>query len=356
MTRNIRSSSSRSLPECIAGLLAAALLLGAAGCAPAGETDPSALRIGVALYDQDDTFISSVVQHLERLAQETGIKREQKINLSLADGGSNQTTQMEQVDRFLSRGCDVLCVNIVDRTAAAVLIDKAEEAGTPLIFFNRQPVAEDIDYRQHVYYVGASAQEGGTLQGQLVLDAWRQDQSRLDRSGDGVLQYVMLEGEPGHQDSLLRTEYSVKTLTDAGVEVEKLAGDAANWNRGQAAVRMRQWLSEFGEQIEVVFANNDDMALGAIDVLREWAGTPPLVVGVDATAPALEAVAEGTLYGTVLNDAQGMAQAMLELAISLSSGTDPAVKLEDGHYVWLPYQKIDRTNLDQFLQENPQSH
>ncbi|MCM1440747.1 MAG: galactose ABC transporter substrate-binding protein, partial [Roseburia sp.] len=318
-----------------------------------GEDGQETLRLGVALYSQDDTFISSITQNLERMVQEAEVDLGRKINISMADGANNQTTQMEQVDRFLDRGYDMLFVNIVDRTAAAVLIDKAEEAGVPVIFFNRQPVAEDIDYREQVYYVGARAEEGGAMQGQLVLDAWQDERLGLDRSGDGVLQYVMLEGEPGHQDSLLRTEWSIKTLTDAGVAVEKLASDAANWNRGQAAARMGQWLDEFGDGIEVVFSNNDDMALGAIDAIREWDGPRLLVVGVDATAPALEAVSSGELYGTVLNDARGIAQAMLDLALALAEGEDPAqaVDLQDGHYVWLPYRKIDGANLEQFLQE-----
>lgn len=162
----------------------------------------------------------------------------------------------------------------------------------------------------------------------------------------------MLEGEPGHQDSLLRTEYAIKALTDGGVEVERLARDTANWNRAQAAARMRQWLEDYGDQIEVILSNNDDMALGAIDALSEtdqeledW----PLIVGVDATAPALEAVAAGQLYGTVLNDAKGQAQAMVDLALALYTGEDPAqaVALEDGHYIWLPYRQVTREDLTQ---------
>ena len=261
---------------------------------------------------------------------------------------------MDQVDRFLARGCDVLCVNLVDRTAAAVIADKAAAEGVPLVFFNRQPVAEDIQRWDRIYYVGADARESGELQGKLVLDAWRTDRTALDRSGDGVLQYVMLEGEPGHQDSLLRTEYSIKAVTDGGVEVEKLANETANWNRAQAAARTAQWLEEFGDGIEVIFANNDDMALGAIDALAD---TPrerwPLIVGVDATAPALEAVAAGQLYGTVHNDGRGQAEAMLDLALALWNGEDPAqaVELSAGHYVWLPYRPVTMENLKEFQEK-----
>ncbi|MGE4277232.1 MAG: galactose ABC transporter substrate-binding protein [Lawsonibacter sp.] len=355
MIRTIKSCSSRSHPDRLISLvLTAALLLPMlTGCRSGGETEGKTLRIGVAMYTQDDTFISTIVQDLERMAQEEEGEKPFKINLSTADGRSNQTTQLDQVDRFLTRGCDVLCVNIVDRTAAAVIIDKAEEAGVPLVFFNRQPVAEDIQRWDRIYYVGARAEEGGTLQGQLVLNAWQSRQDELDRNGDGVLQYVMLEGEPGHQDALLRTEYSIKALTDAGVEVEKLVSDTANWNRGQAMAKMQRWLEEFGPEIEVVFANNDDMALGAIDAFHEAGAELPMVVGVDATAPALEAVKSGELYGTVLNDAQGIARAMLDLMLALTEGGDPAdtMELEDGHYIWLPYQPVTQGNLNEFLEE-----
>ena len=331
-------------------LMAAILLLTACGRRK-GQED--SLRIGVALYTQDDSFISAMTPDLELLAQEAERSTGRTITLFISDGKSNQTTQMDQVDRFLARQCDVLCVNLVDRTAAAVIIDKAEAEEVPLIFFNRQPVAEDIQRWDRTYYVGASAQESGRLQGELVLDAWIRERERLDRSGDGVLQYAMLEGEPGHQDALLRTEYSIKALTDGGVEVEKLASDTANWNRAQGAARTVQWLEEFGGQIEAIFANNDDMALGAIDALTDLGVAQsdwPLIVGVDATTPAREAVAAGQLYGTVHNDGRGQAQAMLDLALALWSGEDPAqaVALEEDHYVWLPYHMVTQENLEEF--------
>ena len=349
MRLKIKSFSFRS-PLSLALLLV--LLLPA--CAGGQEEDDS-LRIGVTLYDQDDTFISSMSQNLEQLVQEEESRIGQKITLFISDSRHNQTTQMDHVDRFLARGCDVLCVNMVDRTGAAVIVDKAAAEGVPVIFFNRQPVDEDIQRWEKSFYVGASAQESGTLEGQLLAEAWTSEPERWDDNGDGILQYVMLEGEPGHQDALLRTEYTIQTITDQGIDVERLARDTANWNRAQAAARIASWLEEFGDQIEVVLSNNDDMALGAIDALKET-GRPlkdwPLIVGIDATAPALEAVEAGQLYGTVFNDSRGQAQAILDLAMALCHGEDPAgaVELVDGHYVWLPYQLVTRENLALFQQ------
>ena len=347
MSRKIKSCCFRWRLKLLWAVLG---LLALCACGGGEERDDS-LRIGVALYTQDDTFISTMARSLEQLAQEEENRIGLKITLLLSDGRSSQTTQLDQVDRFLARGCDVLCVNIVDRTAAAVMIDKAQAEGVPLIFFNRQPVEEDIQRWERIYYVGASARESGELQGRLVLEAWEKERPRWDANGDGVLQYVMLEGEPGHQDALLRTEYAIQVLADAGVEVEKLAGDTANWNRAQGASRTARWLEEFGARIEVIFSNNDDMALGAIDALKET-GRPleswPLIVGVDATEPALEAVAAGELYGTVYNDGPGQARAMLDLALALYHGEDPAqaAALEEGHYVWLPYQPVTGNNTE----------
>ena len=358
MNQSIKSCCSRSRPDrrwaaMLPALLACALLL--TGCESQGAEKAETVRVGVAIYQQDDTFISNVVQEMERLAREKEGEIFLKINLSIADGQSNQTLQMEQVDRFLDWGCDVLCVNMVDRTAAAVIVDKAEEAGVPVIFFNRQPVEEDLQRWENAYYVGPRGEQSGMFQGRIVWEQWQADRERVDRNGDGVLQYVMLEGEPSHQDALLRTEYSIKTLTNAGILVEKLASDTANWNRGQAAAKMSQWHQEFGGQIEAVFANNDDMALGAIDVLLEAGMAPeemPVIVGVDATAPALEAMEAGTLSGTVQN-AKEMPQVLMDLALSLYAGEDPAqaADLTAEHYVWLPYRKVNQENFRSFLEE-----
>lgn len=336
----------------IALFLMGALALGLRGCA-SGE-DKVTVRVGVALYLQDDTFISTVAQHLERLAKEEELARDIKLNLTIADARGSQVSQNEQVDRFLSQGYDIICVNIVDRTAAAVIIDKAQAAGVPVIFFNREPVEEDLSRWEKAYYVGSPAASAGVLQGGIVLEAWNDGGQALDLNGDGVLQYVMLEGEPGHQDALLRTEYSIKTLTQNGVEVEKLANASANWERGQGATKMSQWLDEFGfDAIEVVFANNDDMALGAIDACLS-AGIPdhklPFIVGVDATPPALKAVEAGTLKGTVLNDAAGQAHAMVKLICALAGEDDPGryVDLENGKYAWLDYSQITPASLGAF--------
>ncbi len=315
------------------------------GCAPQKQNEVQDMRIGIAVYDQGDTFISTIVQSIEQMAREQEIDRDMKITLSIVDGRGNQTVQLEQIDQFIAKGCDVICVNIVDRTAAAVLIDKAKASDVPLVFFNREPVSEDMARWEEAYYVGADGKDSGLLQGNIVRDIWEADQARVDKNDDNILQYVMLEGEPGHQDALLRTKYSVEALVDAEIRIEKLAGDTAGWNRGQATAKMSQWLDELDGTVEVVLANNDDMALGAIDAyLAEGYAIEnlPVVVGVDAIPAALDALETGTMQGTVRNDGDGIAESMLQLAIALRTGEEPTevVSLTGDGYVWLDYQAI----------------
>ena len=243
------------------------------GCrAGAASEKKHAIRIGVSLYRADDTFIGNIRSELEKRAkeyeQETGIK----VTLDIQDAKGNQYVQNKQVERFISLGCDTLCVNPVDRTTSSGIIDAAAAADIPVVFFNRQPVEEDMDRWDRLYYVGADAKESAVLEAEIVADQYEKDPASLDKNGDGVISYVLLEGESNHQDSLIRTEWSVQTLKDRGVPIEKITGGIANWERSQASALMEQWLELYPDTIELVLSNNDDMALGAIDALDRAGG------------------------------------------------------------------------------------
>ncbi len=314
------------------------------------DQEPPTLRIGVAMYSQEDTFILSLVQNLEQMAQQRETEEGIRININVVDGKSSQLIQNEQIEHLISLDYDILCVNIVDRTSAALLIDQARLAEIPIIFFNRQPVMEDLMRWKSAYYVGAPAEQSGILQGEIALQLWEEQRERVDLNGDGILQYVILEGEPGHQDTLIRTEKCIQVITDAGIQAEKLVSDTANWNREQAAAKMTLWWQEYGREIEVVFANNDDMALGVLDVMTQLKVEQPypVIIGVDATEEAIEAVADGRLSGTVLNDGAGIAKTMLELSLSLYHGQDPqdVFSIQD-QSIWLPYYSITQKEVEQ---------
>ena len=273
------------------------------------------------------------------------------INVELMDASQSQLTQNEQVKSLIEKGCDVICVNLVDRTEPTTITDLAENKQVPIIFFNRELVAEDLERWSELYYVGADALQSGVLEGELAANAFKTN-AKMDKNGDDICQYVVLEGEAGHQDSIVRTEYSVNTLIENGVEAEKLGYAMANWNRAQAQTKTAALLTQFSGKVELIIANNDDMALGAIDALRDsqipredWPG----VVGIDGTDAGLLAVENGEMLGTVYNDKEGQAREMLNLAFAIATNGDKdSIPLIDGKYVRTPYHKVTQENVEDY--------
>ena len=325
---------------------AAAILLiglGAAGCGgEEQETEKTSLRIGVSLYRGDDTFINNIRQELEACAKEYEQETGTKVRLDIQDAKGSQYTQNDQAERFISLECDALCINLVDRTAATNIIDRAMEGNVPVVFFNRQPVEEDMNRWNELYYVAAGARESAVLQGRIVADRYRRDPDSLDLNGDGVVSYVLLEGESSHQDSLIRTEWSIRTLKDAGVPIERITGGIANWERSQASALMEQWLLEYPDAIELVISNNDDMALGAIDAMERAGVSGIKVVGIDGTTPGLQAVEDGKMMGTVSSDKEAYAKAIFEIAAAKALGEElpENIVLEDGKYYSTPQRIV----------------
>ena len=185
-----------------------------------------------------------------------------------------------------------------------------------------------------------------------IVDACEKDFAGIDRNGDQVLQYVILEGEAGHQDASIRTEYVIKTITEAGIKVEKLGDEIANWNRAQGETRMSQWLKTNRDEIEIVIANNDDMALGAIDAMKkENLAKPPVVVGIDGTQVGLEAVKNQDMIGTVLNDSFGQAEGITQLAYSVVFHQElpESIELINGKYIRKPHIIVTSDNIEEIL-------
>ncbi len=308
--------------------------------------------VGVTYYEQSDTFLSQMISCLKDEFQNYEEKGYETAMLIRGAGGS-QRTQNDQARELIDAGCNVLCVNLVDRADPSEIIDLARENNVPIIFFNREPVAEDMMQWDKLYYVGALAAQSGILQGEMAIELIQSD-SGIDRNKDGKIQYVVLEGEAGHQDAIIRTENVVDTLKSNGIAIEKLSYGIANWNRAQAQNQMLQMISQHQNKIELVLANNDDMALGALDAYEKLNYTEsalPAFLGIDGTDVGLEAVRDQRLAGTVYNDKEGQAAAMAKLAIALVTGQGMGeIEFQNERYIYLPYFKVTKEMAERFLE------
>ena len=312
------------------------------GCGNPAE-DPTTggeVKIGVLIYKYDDTYISTVRQALEA-------KAKGRAELYLNDGKGDQGTQNDQVDLILQKDIDVLLVNMVDIGAASTIVSKAKAAGVPVIFFNREPDTDVIKSYEKARFVGTNAKDAGVIQGKIIAEQWKT--GKFDKNGDGIMQYVMFKGEPDNPEAVARTEYSIKTVEDNGIKVQELGLQVANWDTEQANRAMEAWITKFGDKIEFVVANNDGMAQGAIAALQaagynkgdENKYIP--VVGVDATDAAKELISKKYMTGTVLQDGEAMAEALITLALNAAEdrefleGSDYEYD-DTGIAVRIPYQ------------------
>ena len=355
--RECRRRGKASLLFCLSLLI----LFNLCACGNAGEKKAKKkIKIGVTLYDSYDTFLTGYMRAFDK---EVAEKRAEgyEVNVLQYNAAGSQAMQNEQVEEMLQNSCDVLCVNLVDRTAPSEIIDMAKKKDVPVIFFNRELVEEDLNQWNKLYYVGADAKQSGILQGELVLedvkDAEKEGQlpPELDRNGDGKLQYLIFEGEAGHQDSIMRTDYVVSTIQDAGIPLERLDYSIANWSRAEAQSKMMQLYPEFQGKIELILSNNDDMALGVIDAydkigvqkdLRPW------IYGIDGTKAGLAAIEKGSMRATVYNDEVGQSKALFRIAFQLASeGAEDGEGTEIEKITRLPYRKVTRKNYAEFRTE-----
>ena len=292
--------------------------------------------------------------------------------IDFAEANMDQVQMNDKLDLMLTKGYKVIIAGMVQAAAGDVMIQKTEAAGADryIIFYKNEPNPIDkFTASKQAYFCGSIYQQAGLCEGQAIEKYMKANPTAWDKNGDGILQYVQLVGRLGSMEAAYRTEYSIKYLTDAGIKVEKLFEDTAEYNRAKAMEKMQTWLTALGDkQVEAVFANNDDMALGAVEALKAvgyFAADGKLyvpVVGVDATAVGRDAIRDGTMLATSYNNPIALGQATVYLAYSLANGLELTKENlggfemsnrdrtidATGKYIWLDYVYVDKDNLVEF--------
>ena len=329
------------MKKLLAMILAVVLVLSLAACTGADDSVKT-YKVGVAIYNYNDNFMTLYRQEIEAYFKtlETDTV---KYEITMVDGKNDMAEQTAQIETFITQGMDVIICNLVQTSSAEVIIDKVVAADIPLILINREPLGENGDEsypgiinNPGVCYVGADARQSGTYQGEIVLAL----DNKGDINGDGVVNYVMVVGDPENPDAQYRTEFSIKALTDAGVNVNCLTQQIGNWDQTKGQEIVANALAQYGDQIEVVFCNNDGMALGAfaaIEAAGRKVGEDIYLLGVDALQECQEMVKAGTMTGTVLNDHIGQSHAAVDAAVAALEGKTLQ------NYYWVPYIKVDKS-------------
>lgn len=356
------------MKKLLALLLTLISVMGLVSC----KRSESDREVSVFYYTYSDTYISSVRSAMDKLLSDAGIK------YNNYDANGNQTTQTEQVTTAIAKGSSALIVNVVDtgsNDAAQNIVDQAKAANIPVIFFNRSVEESVVSSYEKCAFVGTDYEMAGHMQGEMIGKYLVENFAKLDLNGDGKISYVMFKGQEGNMEAIARTQYGVedadKALTAAG-KPQLSFYDASNakkylvdqnglWSSAAATDYMSTILAQYSESnnnmVELVIANNDEMALGAVSALqtagynKSGAKVIP-VFGVDATDAAKDAIKNGSMIGSIKQDAEGMAKVITTIAQNLLDGksTFEGVNADDVVGTWrvnIPYATYTAENENQ---------
>lgn len=304
----------------------------AATTSEAAPAEATTYKVGVTIYKFDDNFMTLYREELESYMKSLETDAV-KYDITVVDGKGDMAEQTNQIDTFIAQGANVLIVNLVQSSSAATITDKCKSANVPVVYINREPSADDMKAWDKICYVGADARQSGTYQGEIIANL----PDKGDADGDGTVRYVMIMGDPENVDAQYRTEFSIKALTDAGIKVEELFKQRGDWAQEKGQELAANALSQFGAKIDVIFCNNDGMALGAyqaITAANRKVGEDIYLVGVDALQECQDMVKAGTMTGTVLNDHIGQSHSAVDAAVKYLSGE------ANETYIWVDYQKV----------------
>lgn len=325
------------MKKLLATILAIAFVFGLTACG--GNSDG---EISVFYYNFGDTYISSVRSAMDKIFEDAGLK------YNNYDGNGNQTTQTEQVTTALAKGSRLLIVNVVDtgsNDAAQNIVNLAKDKNVPVIFFNRSVDESVVSSYDKCVFVGTDYEMAGHMQGEMIGKYLVENYDKVDLNGDGKISYVMFKGQEGNAEAIARTQYGVedanKVLKEAGKPElvfydaqnsnKYLVDQTGNWSSSAATDYMNTILSQYSEanknMVELVIANNDEMALGAISALQgagynNGTGKTIPVFGVDATDAAQAKIKEGNMVGSIKQDADGMASAITTICQNFLDGKE----------------------------------
>ncbi|MDR1986898.1 MAG: substrate-binding domain-containing protein [Treponema sp.] len=308
---------------CMAALIGLSGFLGCSRQKSAGSGGKT--RIGYICNNFNDTFQGYIMNETKAFFAD-----KPEYELIFQDAQEDVIKQQDLANTLIAQGIKALIVVPVNTNATEPITNAAKEAGIPLVYVNRNPFGSQ-SLPAKVYYVGSQE----VIAGQMQMDALG---TLLGGSG-GV---AILVGKLDNEGALLRTEGNKDIIKRKYPGITVLAEETGNWQRDQGLSLTENWLTAYGSDLKGILANNDEMALGAVEALKAANRTDVLVIGVDAIPDAKTAVADGSLAATVLQDAAGQGRGAAEIAYKVLRGEFP------DSITWVPFVLITKENLAQY--------
>ena len=287
----------------------------------------SKVKIGVTLAMFDDVFITNVRDAMTKWA-----KAHPDVELTIVDAANDTAKQVGQVENFLAQGMDAVVILPVDTTATGPMTKTIVKAGKPLVYVNRKP--EKLP--KGVAYVGSKSIDAGVM-----------NMEELGKAMGGKGNLAILIGELSDEPAHGRTDGIKQVVKEQFPNIKVTREQTGHWKRESGKTIMEDWLAS-GQEIDGVAANNDEMALGALQAIKAARKIDKIPVGgTDGTHDALESMDKGELNNTVFQDPVGQGNEAVNAAYLLVK-KEPNPKVVDDT-IWIPYQKVTKENYKSFM-------
>ena len=313
-------------------ILAAAMTMSFAVCAQADGDKNITL-----VLSQRDEWLSTLVDAAEAAAEEKG------YNMNTVDCISDSSKAIQFVQTAKNAGEQAIIVNLVDPAQATAVLEAAE--GMKVVFVNRTP--DDMSLlNENAVYVGSNEMTSGKYQGEALVEYFNE-------KGQTDIKYILLNGILGQTSTTNRTASVLQALEDGGLTAtEASAPLAADYDRAKAMDKIKPLLTA-GTEFDCIISNNDAMALGAIEAMKDLGIDPASVpiVGIDCTPDGAAAVAAGEMYMTVFQNAKGQGSGAMQAAINLlngdpiNEGTEYEIDSENPYIIWVPFEPVNADNV-----------
>jgi putative xylitol transport system substrate-binding protein/inositol transport system substrate-binding protein len=284
-----------------------------------GSGGKDTVKIGITLYSLKNEFTVRIANAAEEKAKELGIE------LVVYDGNYDPSTQISQVETMIADGVDGIILNPQDAQACAPCVDKAVEAGIPIVGVNTRVESDKL-----TSYVGSQDVTAGEMEMQKIADLL---------GGKGNI--LIIEGPMGQSAQLERRE-GIQNILDKYPDIKVLAEKTANWSRSEGMTVMENWLQAFDE-IDAVVAENDEMALGAREAIKASGKDIPSI-GVDGVTDALNAVKAGDLVASIFQDGAGQGSKAVEVLDEVIKGEE----VEENY--WIDFEEVNQDNVAEFME------
>jgi len=286
-------------------------------------------NVGVSLFNFNDPYLSQVKQSLEDIQN----KNENTVKFTFLDGKGNQSIQDENINNLVNDDYDLLLLNLHDTNGHVIenVVNESKQKNKPLILFNIEPsnIQPVLKSYNKAIILSKDFTQSGILQGKILVNEWNNNRRNIDKNNDYVMQYIMLVGENNNTGALEQAKYSTLTINNAGIKTQELASKVCNWNQDCSENYIENLFLRYGDKIEAIIANNDDMAIGAVEALQKYGYNTGdkskyiPVVGIDGIPKAKELVNKGIMSGTVIQDPNELANALYTVGMNLVYNRDP---------------------------------